>query len=341
MQTLKDLTNSLHDNASLQRLRENLNEIPKRWLARVDQPEDYLLGTVKGECNYHFKFRLEGGGYFQTGVLVASAEASPGGLPVPLRCKWRRRVGDLPVEIPGVTSNMYQISADDAGTDISVEAQPADADDGHHGIVVGEIGPFELDPATRRSLDNALGFGGSRFTVMQSKLPGEPASGRQDLSIQVSTEGVRVAPVQGGYSQNRESREIYAEYTGDYPKVIIHPLDTSKFQLVMSEVKTFHLIALSRTSRDLIALTIRCFHAKKFMSTSSILQTVLPVSMPDATGVMPTMDSRLDASIVLERLAKARFTRSRCRHGRYVFLNLARLLPIYWLGHNSKPAMSQ
>ena len=85
---------------------------------------------------------------------------------VPLKCKWRRRVGDLPVEIPGVTSNMcqpqtlnwrnkyvyrilnkihykyiprtiqtsekgaklcrsavrYQISADDVGTDISVEA---------------------------------------------------------------------------------------------------------------------------------------------------------------------------------------------------------------------------
>ena len=32
---------------------------------------------------------------------------------VPLRCKWRRRVGDLPVEIPGVTSNMSapQLSA--------------------------------------------------------------------------------------------------------------------------------------------------------------------------------------------------------------------------------------
>ncbi|CAE7264993.1 unnamed protein product [Symbiodinium sp. CCMP2592] len=81
MQTLKDLTSSLHDSASLQRLRDNLNELPKRWLARVEQPEDYLLGSVRGECNYHFKFRLEGGGYFQTGVLVASAEASPGGLP--------------------------------------------------------------------------------------------------------------------------------------------------------------------------------------------------------------------------------------------------------------------
>ena len=92
-----------------------------------------------------------------------------------------------------------------------------------------QIGPFELDPATRRSLDNALGLGGSRqkkhrtccsafpcsrrvahrwttlhitshhftslhitshhftavcafwyrFTVMQSKLPGEAATGRQ------------------------------------------------------------------------------------------------------------------------------------------------------------------
>ena len=36
-----------------------------------------------------------------------------------------------------------------------------------------------------------------------------------------------------------------------------------QFQLIMNEVKTFYLIALSRTSRDLIALTIRCFHAKK------------------------------------------------------------------------------
>eukprot|EP00440_Ansanella_granifera_P044628 gb/GFBE01048365.1/.p1 GENE.gb/GFBE01048365.1/~~gb/GFBE01048365.1/.p1 ORF type:complete len:658 (+),score=174.26 gb/GFBE01048365.1/:1-1974(+) len=307
MQTLKDLTSSLGDNASLQKLRDNLNDLPKRWLSRLDQPEDYLLGNVTGECNYHFKFKLEGGGFFQTGVLVASAESTPGGLPVPLKCKWKRRVGDMPVEIPGVTSNMYQISADDVGTDISVEAQPADADDGHHGVVVGEIGPFELDPATRRSLDNALGLGGNRFTVMQSRLPGEVgAGGRQDLSIQVSTEGVRVAAVQGaGYAQGREAKDFYAEYSPDYPKVIIHPLDTSKFQLVMSGSKTYHLIALSRTSRDLIALTIRCFHAKKYLSTASILQTLLPVQQPMAPGAsMPATDARLDSCIVLERLAK-------------------------------------
>mmetsp|Transcript_10619 Transcript_10619/g.25528 ORF Transcript_10619/g.25528 Transcript_10619/m.25528 type:complete len:652 (+) Transcript_10619:66-2021(+) len=303
MQTLKDLTSSLHDASSLQRLRDNLNELPKRWLARAEQSEDYLLGTVRGECSFHFKFRLEGGGYFQTGVLVASAEATPGGLPVPLRCRWKRKVGDLPVEIPGVTSNMYQISADDVGTDIHVEAQPADAEDGHHGTVVGEIGPFELDPATRRALDNALGLGANRFTVMQMKLPGETAGGRQDLAIQVSTEGVKVNAVQSG-NQHRDGREVYAEYSAEYPKVIIHPLDTTKFQLVMSEVKTFHLMALSRTARDLIALTIRCFHAKKYMSTSGILQTLLPVPFSSSGAMMSLMDARLDACIVLERLAK-------------------------------------
>eukprot|EP00933_Yihiella_yeosuensis_P037084 TRINITY_DN30934_c0_g1_i1.p1 TRINITY_DN30934_c0_g1~~TRINITY_DN30934_c0_g1_i1.p1 ORF type:complete len:668 (+),score=143.50 TRINITY_DN30934_c0_g1_i1:86-2089(+) len=310
MQTLKDLTNSLQD-GNLQKLRDNLQDLPKRWLSRLEQPEDYLLGSVTGDCNYHFTFRLEGGGYFQTGVLVASAESRQGGMPVPLRCRWKRKVADMQVEIPGVTSNMYQISADDVGTDICVEAAPADMDDGHHGVVVGEIGPFELDPATRRSLDNALGLGGSRFTVMQSKLPGEAGSqSRQDLVIQVSTEGVRVTPVQGGGGADkgsRDTRETYAEYSVDFPKIIIHPLDTSKFQLIMSETRSFHLIALSRTSRDLIALTIRCFHAKKYLPTNHILQMLLPVQPATAAPGAPpdpAANRRLDSCIVLERLAK-------------------------------------
>jgi len=300
------LTSSLQDNANLQALRDNLNDLPKRWLSQSDQRDDYLLGSVtrKGECNYHFKFRLEGGGFFQTGVLVASAESTPGGLPVPLKCRWRRRVGDMHVEIPGVTSNMYQISADDVGTDISVEAQPADMDDGHHGVCEGKIGPFELDPATRRSLDNALGLGGSKFTVM-SRQPGETGN-RQDLTIQVNTEGVRVlAGPNGGPAQGKD---IFVEYSPDYPKVIIHPLDTGKFQLLLSGSKTFHLVALSRTSRDLIALTIRCFHAKRYLSTASILQTLLPVQPIAPGAAMPTNNARLnaylDVCIVLERLAR-------------------------------------
>lgn len=299
------------DRSNLQRLRDNLQDLPKRWLQPRSEQEDVFLGNVRGECNYHFMFRLEGGGFFQTGVLVASAETCPGGLPVPLRCKWKRKVGDLPVDIPGVTSNMYQISADDVGTDICVEVQPADQDDGLHGVVTGEIGPFELDPATRRSLDNALGLGAARFHTMQSKAPGDtgPASTtRLDLAVHVTAEGVRVVPLQPD-GATRASKEMVAEYSADYPKVIVHPLDTSKFQLVMSESRVVHLMATSRTSRDLIALTIRCFHAQRFLPTSEILQALLPVRDPMVEGSSASQagappDSKLDASILLERLAK-------------------------------------
>mmetsp|Transcript_14345 Transcript_14345/g.25223 ORF Transcript_14345/g.25223 Transcript_14345/m.25223 type:complete len:661 (-) Transcript_14345:73-2055(-) len=301
MQTLQCFAGSLQDHANLQKLREKLQDIPKRLLSRSDESEDYLLGNVSGDYNYHFTFKLEGGGVFQTGVLVASAENAPGGLPVPLKCKWRRRVGDMRVEIPSVTSNMYQISADDVGTDIQVEAIPADADDGHLGSAFGEIGPFELDPSTRRSLDNALGSGASRFVVAQSKLPGDRDNSRSEMVIHVSAESVKVVPMQGG--SEVKSREVASEYSPDYPKVIIHPLDTCKFQLIMDHARIFHLQAQSRTSRDLIALTVRCFHAKKYLSTNDILQELFPVN-PMGQGAPASGSSHLDECILLERLTK-------------------------------------
>lgn len=45
----------------------------------------------------------------------------------------------MPRQIRGVTSNMYQISADDIGTEVLVEAQPADFEDGLFGVALGEL----------------------------------------------------------------------------------------------------------------------------------------------------------------------------------------------------------
>jgi len=308
MQTVQELAGALNDHASLQKLRERLQDIPKLWvLPRPGEAEDRvsnLSGIVSGEYNYHFRFHLEGGGFFQTGVLIASAESSPGGMPVPLRCTWKRRVNDLAIEMQGVTSNMYQISADDVGTSICVEAKPADADDGHVGLAFGEIGPFELDPGTRRSLDNALGAGHCKFAAMQSMVPGEPLTekNRQEVSINVTAESITVVPLQGG--TEKAGKEVSAEFSPEYPRVIIHHLDTSKFQLILNEARTFHLHALSRTSRDLIALTIRCFHAKKFLSTSDLLQELFPVHRIAPGSKAGGSDGHLDKCILLERIAK-------------------------------------
>jgi hypothetical protein len=305
MQTLQCFAGSLQEQAGpkLSNIRATLQDLPKRFLSGRDDGEDYLLGNVSGEFNYHFTFKLEGGGFFQTGVLVASAENAPGGLPVPLRCKWRRRIGDMPVEIPSVTSNMYQISADDVGTDICVEVSPADLDDGHVGAALGEIGPFELDPSTRRSLDNALGAGGNRFNVTQSTTPSDRSSLHTDMQVMVSADTVKVVMAEG------KNRESVAEYSPDFPKVIIHPLDTLKFQLIMSENRTLHLQAQSRTQRDLIALTVRCFHARKYLPTAGILQELFPVHAmgPGSGAPAPPNgggDSHLDECILQERLTK-------------------------------------
>lgn len=74
----------------------------------------------------------------------------------------------------------------------------------------------------------------------------------------------------------------------------------------MNETRAFHLQAQSRTARDLIALTIRCFHAKKYLPTAGILQELFPVHAIGANSVpaAPAGDSHLDECILLERLTK-------------------------------------
>lgn len=261
---------------------------------------DFYFGNVSGDHNFNFTFRLEGGGFFQTGILVASATAKDGkGIHVPLKCTWYRSVGNALVEIPNISSNMYQISADDIGTNIRVSAVAADGEDGYRGTAFGEIGPFELDPSTRRSLDNAIGAGGSRFPVRHYKSETDLEATSQDLVIHVMQDDVKV--VTPGMTE-RYNKEVVAFYTADYPKVIIHPLDTVKFQLVMNEEKTFHLAALSRTSRDLVALTIRCFHARKYISTSYVLSQLF-AKTPSANG-LPDGSAALDLQVMTSRLTQ-------------------------------------
>mmetsp|Transcript_51692 Transcript_51692/g.82141 ORF Transcript_51692/g.82141 Transcript_51692/m.82141 type:complete len:679 (-) Transcript_51692:65-2101(-) len=299
MQTLQSFADSLQDPANYAAIREKIQGLPQRFLTKAENQEDYLFGTISGEFNFNFTFRLEGGGFFQSGVLVASAETVPGGMPVPLRCKWKRKINDMLVDIPGVSSNMYQISADDVGTHISVEACPADSDDGLSGAAFGEIGPFELDPATRRCLDNALGMGGTQFVVTQAAPQGDRNKKSTDWTVVVSPESVKLVPARAG--GNSDTKE--AEYSSDYPKVIIHPLDTCRFEIVMSATHKFQFQAKSRAARDLMALTVRCFHAQKHVPISGILQELFPI-LPFGNQNSPVkITNHLDQCIVLEPLA--------------------------------------
>jgi len=270
MQALRDLLGHGGDGVNLQSIFQNL---PQQLLRQTGQASDgpcHRRGSISGDNRFHFTLhferRSEFDGLCQTGVLVATAMSSPSnGLPVPITCHWKRRIGAHLIEIPSIHGTMYSTSADDIGMDIVCQAEAVG--DPTMGTAFGELGPFEVDPITRMNLENLISSGATSFPARHCRDQDDPHP--RDLQIRVTQDFVKV--VHPG--ADRGSSEVVAPYSADYPKVILHPSDTCKFRLELSEdpEKCYRFQALSRTSRDLIALLIRCFHARKYVATSFIL----------------------------------------------------------------------
>ncbi len=76
---------------------------------------------------------------------------------------------------------------------------------------------------------------------------------------------------------------IALKYTIDYPRIDLHPFDTQRFKLFYTDDKVeakyefnkcIEMRALSRQSRDLIALAIKCFSAHTYFINSKIISNV-------------------------------------------------------------------
>merc|ERR1719401_961217 len=124
----------------------------------------------------------------------------------------------------------------------------------------------------------------------------------RDLQIHVKQDYVKV--VHPG--ADRGSSEVVAPYSADNPKVVIHPLDTCKFRLELSEEheKIYHFVALSRTSRDLIALLIRCFHSRKYVATSFILSRLFQNPATPGAPLTTVQHGDFDVRGLGDRLGK-------------------------------------
>lgn len=101
---------------------------------------------------------------FKASILHAEAE-EPGesGFKVPIKCTWYRVRGETTEALSEIQSNVYQLSANDVGCCIRVEAEPLDPD--FSGKAYGEYGPVRLDTFARQHLEQILGAGGSQFSV--------------------------------------------------------------------------------------------------------------------------------------------------------------------------------
>jgi len=193
---------------------------------------------------------------------------------------------------------MYHASADDVGMQIICLAEP----EGQRqlGVAQAIIGPFELDPITRMSLENIVSSGASRFPVRHFRDQNDPHP--RDLQIHVTQEHVKVVHPGAG----RGSGEVMAPYSADYPKVIIHPTDTCKFRLELCDEqdKIFHFVALSRTMRDLITLLVRTFHARQYVATSFILSRLFQDPARPGAPLTTIMTQEFDLQRLADRLGK-------------------------------------
>lgn len=82
-----------------------------------------------GDHTFNFSLRTHGESMYQTSVLYAEATCE-NGLPIPIVCKWFRVKGNRTYQIEEISSNIYQLNAEDIGCMIKVEATTINAEEG-------------------------------------------------------------------------------------------------------------------------------------------------------------------------------------------------------------------
>ncbi len=102
---------------------------------------------------------------------------------------------------------------------------------------------------------------------------------------------------------------ISLNYTIDYPRVDLNPLDTKRFKLYYSDNKInakydfnkcIEMEALTRESRDLIALSLKCFSAHTYYINSKIISTIPDKDEKTGHAKKPETTETTVSSLLLE-----------------------------------------
>ena len=244
------------------------------------------LIKITGKYNYEFNFYTQTNYVYLASNLVAEAKDKETGLPFAMRCKWQRVRGNRIYNMNTIHGNVYQLSAEDVGCKIRVEVEPLD-DEIYDGIALAEFGPVTVEPSARQSLEYILGSGGSRFPVTiyypedRHKMIDERKFREGTLVIDSKT--IRLEEKQDFAGKRKEV--FSCKYTIDHPKIDITSNDTKMLTIdyyddddvYVSEKGlnfSLDLRALSRQSRDLITLSIRCFSSLNYYKHSKVISAL-------------------------------------------------------------------
>lgn len=244
------------------------------------------LIKITGKYNYDFNFYTQTNYVYLASNLVAEAKDKETGFPAAIKCKWQRLRGNRIYNMNTIHGNVYQLSAEDVGCKIRVEVEPLD-DEIYEGKAIAEFGPVTVEPSARQSLEYILGSGGSRFPVTiyypedRFKMIDERKFREGTLIINNKT--IRLEEKQDFAGKRKEV--FSCKYTIDHPKIDITSNDTKMLTIdyyddddVYGSEKglnfSLDLRALSRQSRDLIALSIRCFSALNYFKHSKVISSL-------------------------------------------------------------------
>lgn len=255
-----------------------------------------LIKITQVKCNYDFNFYTQTNYVYLASNLVAEAKDKVTGFPCAMKCKWQRIRGKRIYNLNAIHGNVYQLSAEDVGCKIKVEVEPLD-EELYEGIATAEFGPVSVEPSARQSLEYILGSGGSRFPVTiyypedRHKMIDERKFREGTLVINNKT--IKLEEKQDFAGKKKEV--FSCKYTIDHPKIDITSNDTKMLTIdyyddddVYGAEKglnfSLDLRALSRQSRDLIALSIRCFSALNYFKHSKVISTLNKDDEDDPEG---------------------------------------------------------
>lgn len=253
----------------------------------MPKPQEF---QIKGSFNYHIDFQIKGTAPFQSCILIVNAFSKPDKkYAIPCKCQWSRIRGSRTYNLLGINSNTYQLSAQDIGSLIEIEVSPQE--EGFKGKATIYFGPVILDPQIKVTLEGILAAGGSKFPITLM-VEDTGALLKESSALLLTNDNVRLVI----NASDREEKSIKFRYNLEEPEIEMNNLDTTLLALTFrgsfeedmpgimrflhenrlntSRICRFSLKTVSKTSRDLIYLSLKCFAAKRFLLDSKLISSI-------------------------------------------------------------------
>ena len=249
--------------------------------------------TIQKFGNPNFKFDLEiryEESHTVACIVVRACNSSE--LPVAIQCTWKRIQGDRTYIIGGCKSNVYIPTCDDINAKIGVEVTAEESQD----TAQAQVGPFYLDRKVRKNLEYTLAAGTGKFTLRFGDDLADNLSERNEALLEMTQDSLNFQVFKRDGSVDYEN-SFDTQFSVDYPQIILHPTDAKKLIFILNENnnkkpedysfnRKMSVRCLSKQSRDLIVMCIRCFALKNYLRNSKAIT-------PENSSVHLELDSTL------------------------------------------------